>query len=307
MVDFKYHVASLVAVFLAMAVGILIGTAMLGAPAVEKQVKTLKAHFDRIQLENRTLSATNEELKDRVVLLENALHQVVPAAVQGRLVGKRLAFVVTGKPLDAATLRELKFLLTTAGASVNSITTIAENLLPENPVSRQALAEQAGLDLSDSDLARKRLATRMVREIVLGKNVELLRVLGQYSPGVTFDGDYSLPVDAVVLFPSPRGEEEARAVEKGTSIHARIADVLRGEAIHTVACEPANCSVPLIPHLARYNLTTVDGVNTPLGQIALVYALAGKHGHYGTRPPATQVLPDLEIGPVSGVGAPSTR
>ncbi|MDH7570657.1 MAG: copper transporter, partial [Armatimonadota bacterium] len=66
----------------------------------------------------------------------------------------------------------------------------------------------------------------------------------------------------------------------------------------TVACERSDCPVSLTPHFARYHLSTVDGVDTPLGKIALVYALAGRRGHYGTKPTAEKVLPDLEPVPV---------
>ncbi|MBI3947608.1 MAG: copper transporter [Armatimonadetes bacterium] len=304
MIDFKYHVASLVAVFLAVAVGILIGTSMLDTPSVENQIKTLKAQFDRIQAESRSLNVANEELRGQARVLESALRQVAPAAVQGRLAGKRVAFIISGRPPEAAVLREVKFLLATAGAGVSSITTFAGNLLPENPISRQALVDEAGLDMSDPDRARRRLAARVTREIVLGRSAETLRVVAQYSPGVTLDGSYDLPVDAVVLFAAAETEEEARSVGEGTSIQARIADVLREEGIHTVACELETCQVPLIPYLARYNLTTVDGIDTPLGKIALIYALAGKQGHYGTRPPAAQVLPELDITPITSPGAP---
>jgi hypothetical protein len=298
LIELRYHVASLVAVFLALAVGILIGSSMVGTPSVESQIRRLKSGFDRIQAEDRRLREENEVLRQQARVLENALRQAVPAVVRERLADKRIGIIVTGQGIDASLLRETKYLLTTAGASVGSITTFQGNLLPENPASREVILTRSGIDAQDAERATRQLAARIVRGVVRGGEADLLRTIGQYSPGLALDGDYALPVDAVAVIAGDANEEQARAMADGTSIQARIADVLREEGIAAVACERAACPISLMTHFARYNLTTVDSLDTAVGKIALVLALAGKQGHYGTKPSAAQVLPDLDIEPV---------
>jgi hypothetical protein len=298
LIELRYHVASLVAVFLALAVGILIGSSMVGTPSVESQIRRLKSGFDRIQAEDRRLRAENEELRGQARLLENALRQTVPAVVQGRLAERRIGLIITGQGIDASLVRETKYLLATAGASVGSITTLQGPLLPENPNSRQIILTRSGIDTQDTTRAERQLAARITRAIVRGNEPDLLRVIGEFSPGLALDGDYALPIDAVTLIAGDATEEQAQAMSDGTSIQARIADVLREEGIAAVACERAECPLSLMAYFARYSLTTVDSLDTAVGKIALVLALAGKQGHYGTKPSAAQVLPDLDLEPM---------
>ncbi len=308
LIDLRYHIVSLAAVFLALAVGILIGTSMVGTPSVEKHIRRLRVDFDKVQKEDRRLQGENQDLRQKTRVLETGLRQVVPQMVRGRLAAKHVAVLSCGRMPDASLLREIKFLLTSAGAAVTSITTFQGNLLPENPSSRKILLDATGIEATDLERARRHMAARIVRETLLGRDPSLVRLLGQYSPGLLLDGDYSVAADAAVFLPTASNDAEERALAEGTSIQARIADALREQGITTVVCETQQSAVPLIPYFARYNLTTVDGVDTPLGKIALVYALAGKQGHYGTRPPAAQLLPDLDTEPATQPGdAPPSR
>jgi hypothetical protein len=42
------------------------------------------------------------------------------------------------------------------------------------------------------------------------------------------------------------------------------------------------------------NISTIDDVDTPSGQISAVLALAGAEGRFGSRPGATRPIPPLE-------------
>ena len=102
-----------------------------------------------------------------------------------RLAGKRVAVLISGEVPDASLLREMKYLLTTAGASAASIH-LSGNVLPEN---------QAG----DADRRRPTRrpecrpcpavpATRVVRAVVTGKAF-VSSACWANTAGVLFDGD----------------------------------------------------------------------------------------------------------------------
>lgn len=307
MIDLKYHIASLVAVFLALAAGILIGSSMVGSQSVENQIRNLKTRFDRIQADDRQVRNENRDLRQQVQTLESALRLAAPAAVRARLTGKRIAILASGAQPDAGLLRDIKQLLSMAGATVTSITVVKANLLPENPASRQAIVTRAGIDAVDPARGSRQLAGRVVRAIVQGAEPDFLRWVSQYSPGLTLDGEYSVAVDGVVWLASAAAEEEADQLASGTSVTARVAAVLSEQGTRAVACEPATVANSLMPHLARYNLTTVDCVDTPVGKIALVYALAGKEGQFGVKPSSARLLPELDVEPVTLLGPAPTR
>jgi hypothetical protein len=306
LIDLKYHIASLVAVFLALAVGILIGTSLIRSQSVESQIDHLRDRFDRIQAEDRQLRADNSELQQQIRTLENALQLVVPAAVRARLTGKRIAVIVSEPRPDTSLLRDLKHLLNGAGASVASITTLRGNLIPENAASRQAILAHAGIEGQELERARRQLAGRIVQGVVQGKEPEFLRLAAQYSPGLVLDGDYTLPVDGVLLL-AATSTEETEALTHGNGVLARVASVLAEQEVPVVVCERQAVTASLVPRFARYNLTTVDSVDTPLGKIALVYALAGKQGHFGTKPDLAQLLPELDLEPLSPEPTPPAR
>lgn len=89
--DLRYHVASLSAVFLALGIGIVIGTAFVGSPLVSRQtgmLHRLETHVTELREETRERERTEE-----------ALEQLIPQAVRGALLGKRVLVVQTGSTL----------------------------------------------------------------------------------------------------------------------------------------------------------------------------------------------------------------
>ena len=71
---------------------------------------------------------------------------------------------------------------------------------------------------------------------------------------------------------------------------------LVGSGRPVVGVEPTRVLQSAIPVLSRAGLSTVDGVDTPLGALALILLLAGpERGDYGIRDTAVDgVLPTLE-------------
>ncbi len=62
MIDFRYHLISIVAVLLALSVGIVMGTGVLGGPALE----ILNDKVDSVSQRNDELNAEIDELTERI-------------------------------------------------------------------------------------------------------------------------------------------------------------------------------------------------------------------------------------------------
>ena len=142
MFDFRYHVVSLAAVFLALVVGIVVGVGLSGQGIVqESEREKLNSRIDDL---NARLAARDSELEQRDAA-ERYVTASYPAVMDGRLAGKRVAVVYVG-PADR-----------TRGAIEQAITdadgTIVRLSVLKVPVDDGALAQTIGASSDLSELA----------------------------------------------------------------------------------------------------------------------------------------------------------
>src|SRR3954447_2039003 len=98
MIDFRYHLVSLIAVFLAVALGIVIGTTQLNGPLTDNlqgQVTALQG--DKRALENQT-QVLQTELND-VGTFDEAIG---PTLVANTLNGRSVVLVVASPDIDSS-------------------------------------------------------------------------------------------------------------------------------------------------------------------------------------------------------------
>ena len=112
MINFRYHVVSLTAVFLALAIGLVVGTAALNGPAVD----TLKDRVDALSKDNGNYREQANQYRDELNRSQDFATQVSPALLNGKLTGRKIAVVVlpTGKDYAEGVTSMLKI----AGANL---------------------------------------------------------------------------------------------------------------------------------------------------------------------------------------------
>src|SRR5919108_3968328 len=116
MFDFRYHALSLVAVFLALAIGILLG-ATIGNSLVSDADKGLRSslHQDVINARNAASQAQGQ-LSQRDKIISTSL----PMLVQGELSAQRVAIIATGS-LPGSIESKVRQTVETAGGTVDSV------------------------------------------------------------------------------------------------------------------------------------------------------------------------------------------
>ncbi|WP_158630246.1 copper transporter [Glycomyces terrestris] len=122
MINFRYHLVSLTAVFLALTVGLILGTAALNGPAMEALEST-----------SQGLRDSNEQLRAQVTELEQQLgdeqefaSEVAPAYLAGRLAGRSI-LVVALPGADTAAVDGAVEMLGHAGATVSGRVSILDD------------------------------------------------------------------------------------------------------------------------------------------------------------------------------------
>lgn len=83
MINFRFHLVSLIAVFLALAVGVVMGYGVLGQPTVD----TLQRRVDTVEARANAIRAENAQLRAEQARLETSLQNAADFAVTNRVSG----------------------------------------------------------------------------------------------------------------------------------------------------------------------------------------------------------------------------
>jgi len=159
-INFRFHVISLIAVFLALAVGVVMGYGVLGQPTVD----TLQARIDTVEARADEVRAENDRLRAEQERLDGLLAEVGRFAVSDRLSGAEvLPVAVRGVDQDA--IEETVVLGRQAGAVVPGILWLEDKWALTSDDDSAALAALVGSTATTRagvrDDAARALATRL--------------------------------------------------------------------------------------------------------------------------------------------------
>jgi hypothetical protein len=123
-ISLRYHIVSLVAVFLALALGIVVGSTVLQ----EGTVSVLRATSEQVRQQSERNSRENVALKQEISRLQSFGTTVLPELVQDRLKGRSVVLVDTDK-VDSGMRDAVRKVLEDAGARVDGQITFADDRL----------------------------------------------------------------------------------------------------------------------------------------------------------------------------------
>lgn len=292
MFDFRYHVASLAAVFIALVIGILVGVGLSGKGFVgdaerrnlTREISGLKAERDAarslVGLSNRRERAMQEFAAD-----------TYPVLVPARLKDMRVGVLYVGS-VDQTVDFAVAGAVRDAGGTVVRMRAIGVPLdakaVADTVGRRPALRSYDGVDHLD-DLGRE-----LGREFVAGGKTPLWDALDETIVEER-EGPSRQPLDGVVVVrPAPPQRAATKQV---------LAGLYRGIArsgVPAVGVERAASERSAMPVFQAAGLSTVDSIETPAGRLALVLVLGGgKPGDYGVEATARDgALPPLTPLPV---------
>src|SRR3954447_19576890 len=116
MINFRFHLVSLVAVFLAMGLGILVGSTVID----QKIVNRLESEIASVRNENKTRKAESKDLAQQNSDQQDFIDQTAPFVVDGRLAGQSVA-IVAERGVDGGVVKKTETLLRGAGADVPAV------------------------------------------------------------------------------------------------------------------------------------------------------------------------------------------
>lgn len=285
----RYHAASLAAVFLALAIGILIGVG-LGhnvIPAAQKDLEqSLKSDLSDARGRADTLQSQLNQERD-------FSQQVFPSLVGGQLAGARIAVVALGALPDdmKGDIESVVGTDNPTGAALGEVAVVRE------PPDLHAIAAAAAKGTPARHLTARNqdalpaLARRMGRALVVGgpplarfRGAMLSRTSGR--PG---------GIDGVIVVRSqPTDMNQEQSAATGALESGILAGLERTGRTPVVGVERSDSDTSSIAFFDSQGIhATVDSIDLVSGQVALAYALGGAEGNYGTKATADRFLPAL--------------
>jgi hypothetical protein len=281
MLDFRYHALSLVAVFLALGIGIVLGSS-LGDTVVSNANKDIASSLrgDVIDARNRA-----DDAQTAVGQRESALEAAFPRVAGNALQGQTVAIVASGA-LGADIQSHVRDAVKAAGGKLGSVSQL------QSPPDVGKLGEAVGPKFATLRSDDKRLRP-LGRRIGLGlvKGGKLARRLQKAFPD-RFGGG-SGPADAIAFYREP-GADRSDAVKQ---LEQGLIDGLRAAGKPVVGIEELTSDPSQISFYSNQGLSTVDDVDSAGGRIALALALAGEQGNFGYKKSADSPLPKFTAGP----------
>lgn len=308
MFTWRYHVASLAAVFLALTVGILLGVAVSGK--VSDATEALNANErDRLRQELQQAQDRADLSDRRRASSESLIEAAYPALMDGRLEGMRFAILFLG-PVQGDVRATLERTLADAGSGrpgrlIALDTPIDVQELDEVLTGDETLATyvEEGDDFTE-------LGEALGRELIERGESPLWGALSAQLVEER-SGTSSLAVDGAVVIrswrapPSDNVEEAEQTRATMTLVDGLVEGIKSGGfpvvGVETVAALGEETQIDLY---RQQGISSVDNVDTLAGRLALALLLAGgPPGHYGLKDSATDgVTPPIEPLPAEPSG-----
>ena len=311
MIDFRYHLISIIAVILALGLGILMGSTVLDdrfVRGLQKQVASFDERNDRLQEQI-------DSLEDRADASRVFAQQSAPWLLRDRLEG-RVVVLVELEGVDGGLVSDVRDAIEDAGAVVPTTITVTEKVSLSGQPEMDQLALAVG-SLSESPQELRREAASVVGERLAAAAREAETVDGPPAVGhqransllrelqdtefIAVDGPEegsSIPATAMFLVLGGSEEGDAAAMRE---FAVPLAGSLGTRGAVAMLAEPLASSWGLVQAVREdaetsSRVSTVDQADTIEGRIAIVLGLdrhfEGRTDHYGVTEGASEVIPE---------------
>ncbi len=265
MPDLRYHLISLISVFLALAIGILLGVAMADRGVVsdrmQAEITSIERQLDRQQ---REIGKQNEHIAEQEMMLERMSEVMIADSLKGEAVA-----LVAGPYAEPDTYQAVESDLSEAGANITSIETLA---VPDPT------------EVSDGELTTREATTQL--ESGYATNVAR-KVLGYTGEGAEFPEIVVFVGGGEILDEAPPGTLRAlKAVQR------RMFEIWLDAGVRVVGAETSDTGRTDVPLFQSAGIPSVDYADEPAGRAALIQLAATDiEGSYGTKDTASGPFP----------------
>jgi hypothetical protein len=306
-IDFRYHLVSIVAVFLALAIGIVLGSTELQGPAYNLLDKTTS----KLQNELGQVSSQRDTAQQQATEGEMFAQAVEPTVLRGLLTGQRL-LIVTEPGAQSSVVSGISSAALAAGASITGQINLATKFFDTSGTAQDSLnqttldvAQAAGLQLDSSATYQQQAAQVMASEILVkapaspankppaGQATEASTMLQAYAASqfLSTTGQPASSATLVVVVTPQNPPSDGSADQLDQVLVPLVTEFAAKSSATVVVGSSAGSGAGSPIAVLRSNnvssqVSTVDDADLVAGQTVAMQALAvglagGKAGSYG--------------------------
>ena len=283
MIDFRYHLVSIIAIFLALAVGLVVGATAL-APKTEIILRKAQTELSK---NNANLTKDKQALTNQVSADQSFAAAAAPRLLSGLLKGEKVVLVVA-PGADGSVTTGVTAALRQAGAGITGTVNLSSNFLDTSGQNEatltelaQSLAVKAGVTLptrSASAVGGQQDAAQVLAATLLnplgaaasGGNTQA--ILSAFSNFLSLASGTTLAPAQLAVLVTPGGT----APQPGSEVLVALALALRNAGSGTVmagAVSSIGSGSVISAEDSAGQVSTVDNADTETGQIITVQAL----------------------------------
>ena len=343
MIDFRYHLVSIVAVFLALAIGIVLGSTELQGPAYN----LLNQTTSKLQNELNQVTSQRDAAQQQATEGDMYAQAVAPAVLHDLLTGHRL-LIVTEPGAQSSVVSGISNAAAAAGATVTGQINLQPKFFDTSGIAQDSLnqttvavAQPAGIQL-DTSATYQQQAAQVIASEILGTAPGSAGGQPAGSQGTSTSTGTSMPTSAatmlqayaasqflsttgqpaipatLVVVVTPQNAPSDGTADQLDQVLVSLVQELAAKSAATVVVGSSGGSGAGSPiAMLRSNdvsshVSTVDDADLTAGQTVAMQALAvrlagGKAGSYGfTANGASSIAPTPAPTPTASASATST-
>ena len=300
MIDFRYHLVSLMAVLVALTMGVVLGA----GPLQGKISDTLSGQVTVLSKQQSELRTTNEELVKQANNSNEYIGVLASKVTPGTLTGKKIAIVKMPGVSDEA-VNGINAQLKMAGAAIANSVTIKDSWFNEDSQSyRDTLASTLASKLGDKVDAK--VSSQQVLATALGMGLtsadkEIQALVSNLSAGDTpliTASAVTEPVQLIVVA-SPESNEKENQKPSDKADLEFVKGINAAFPKGTVIVGSAKNESDYVAQIRAEKLavTTIDAIGSVMSKVSTPFALLADEGGtnqaYGTEHYATQLIPPI--------------
>jgi cell division protein FtsB len=273
-INMRYLVITLIAVFLALGIGILIGFQLDSQDIILQQqddlIKSLENKFDQLTQTNQSLENQIKQLQSNIERDQAFMKNIFADYVQNKLSGLTVTIIETS---ESSLYPQLKYALETAGATINASIVVTDKIL-------STAEEQQSPELELP------IAAIIADAIAYGqtKSINTLQQQGF----IEIKGNFDTTCDFVIIVGGSNEE-----TKKPEIVDVPLIQELKKMSINVVGVESSDAGYSYMDYYKKEQISTVDNVDTIIGQTSLVLIMTGQQGNYGIKASAGALIPSF--------------
>ncbi|WP_122820959.1 copper transporter [Varibaculum vaginae] len=300
MIDFRYHLVSLMAVLVALTMGVVLGA----GPLQGKISDTLTGQVSQLSKQQAELRETNEELVKQANSNGEYIGVLGRKLTPGTMTDKKVA-VIRMPGVKDEVMTGLNTQIKVAGAAITNTVTVKDAWFSEDSKSyRDSLASTLASKLGDkvdAKVSTQRVLSTALAAGLTSDDTEVQALVANLSAGdvpLVKASTVTDPAEFILVVSPDSNEKDTKdsVLKLDLEFVKGIDTVLPKGTVIVGSAKEENSYLTQI-RAEKLAVSTVDGVGSVMSKVSTPFALladqAGTNQAYGTQQYATQLIPPV--------------